>query len=110
MLLGLDLRGGVHFLLEVDMKAAVTETGMATMATMVLAGINMMYFHFFTYRTVEHWDLDPSVPFAAKFAGALSLLFWIAVALVWRFWEHGMPVYAAALAYQKEHTGIPENV
>ena len=29
--------------------------------------------------TVEHWDLDPSVPFAAKLAGGLSLLFWLAV-------------------------------
>jgi hypothetical protein len=44
-----------------------------------LAGLNMMYFHFFTYRTVEHWDLDPSVPIGAKVAGALSLLFWLAV-------------------------------
>ena len=44
-----------------------------------LAGMNMMYFHFFTYRTVEHWDLDPSVPNGAKIAGALSLIFWLAV-------------------------------
>ena len=44
-----------------------------------LAGLNMMYFHFFTYRTVEHWDLDPSVPVGAKVAGALSLVFWLAV-------------------------------
>ena len=49
------------------------------MVMMALAGFNMMYFHFFTYRTVEHWDLDPSVPFAAKFAGAMSLIFWLAV-------------------------------
>ena len=44
-----------------------------------LAGINMMYFHFITYRTVEHWDLDPSVPKMVKVAGGLSLLFWLAV-------------------------------
>jgi hypothetical protein len=49
------------------------------MVTMALAGFNMMYFHFFTYRTVEHWDLDPSVPTGAKVAGWLSLLFWVAV-------------------------------
>jgi hypothetical protein len=46
---------------------------------MSLAGFNMMYFHFITYRTVEHWDLDPSVPKAVKLAGGLSLLFWLAV-------------------------------
>jgi hypothetical protein len=44
-----------------------------------LAGINMMYFHFITYRTVEHWDLDPSVPKMVKVAGGLSLMFWLAV-------------------------------
>jgi len=43
------------------------------------AGLNMMYFNFFTSRTVEHWDLDPSVPFAAKLAGGLSLVFWLLV-------------------------------
>ena len=49
------------------------------MVMLALAGFNMMYFHFFTYRTVEHWDLDPSVPFAAKLAGGLSLVFWLLV-------------------------------
>jgi hypothetical protein len=49
------------------------------MATLALAGLNMMYFHFFTYRTVEHWDRDPSVPAAAKLAGWLSLIFWVMV-------------------------------
>jgi hypothetical protein len=49
------------------------------MAMLALAGLNMMYFNFMTSRTVEHWDLDPSVPFAAKLAGALSLIFWVLV-------------------------------
>src|SRR5687768_11680898 len=49
------------------------------MVMMALAGFNMMYFNLITSRTVEHWDLDPSVPFAAKLAGALSLIFWLAV-------------------------------
>jgi hypothetical protein len=49
------------------------------MVMLALAGLNMMYFHFFTYRTVEHWDLDPSVPGGAKVAGWLSLIFWLLV-------------------------------
>lgn len=49
------------------------------MVMLALAGLNMMYFNFFTSRTVDHWDLDPSVPGAAKLAGALSLVFWLAV-------------------------------
>ena len=49
------------------------------MVMLALAGMNMMYFNLMTSRTVEHWDLDPSVPAAAKLAGALSLIFWLAV-------------------------------
>ena len=49
------------------------------MVLLALAGLNMMYLHLTTWRTVEHWDLDPSVPTAAKVAGWLSLIFWILV-------------------------------
>jgi uncharacterized membrane protein len=49
------------------------------MGLLVLAGLNMMYLHLTTWRTVEHWDLDPTVPFAAKLAGTLSLIFWLGV-------------------------------
>ena len=46
---------------------------------MALAGLNMMYFHFMTWRTVEHWDRDASMPVAVKVAAALSIIFWLAV-------------------------------
>ena len=49
------------------------------MSMMALAGLNMMYFHFITWRTVEHWDRDASMPAAVKVAAALSIVFWIAV-------------------------------
>ena len=49
------------------------------MSVMALAGLNMMYFHLTTWRAVDHWELDPSFPPAAKVAGWLSLIFWIAV-------------------------------
>ena len=44
-----------------------------------LAGLNMMYFHFMTWRTVEHWDVDATMPTAVKVSAALSLIFWILV-------------------------------
>ncbi len=46
---------------------------------LALAGLNMMYLHLTTWRTVEHWERDPSFPFQAKLAGWLSLVFWIGV-------------------------------
>ena len=49
------------------------------MAMLALAGLNMMYFHFITWRTVDHWDRDASMPFAVKLAGGLSLFFWLLV-------------------------------
>ncbi len=49
------------------------------MGMMALAGLNMMYFHFMTWRTVEHWDCDASMPVAVKVAAALSIVFWLAV-------------------------------
>jgi uncharacterized membrane protein len=49
------------------------------MGAMALAGLNMMYFHFMTWRTVEHWDRDATMPPAVKVAAWLSIVFWICV-------------------------------
>ena len=49
------------------------------LSMMALAGLNMMYFHFITYRTVEHWDRDASMPVAVKVAAALSIVLWLSV-------------------------------
>jgi hypothetical protein len=49
------------------------------MLLLLAAGINMLVFHFATYRTVGAWDRSPAPPAAARIAGCLSLLFWIGV-------------------------------
>ena len=54
------------------------------MVLIALAGVNMMYFHFITWRTVEHWDRDASMPFSVKLAATLSLLLWIGVVFLGR--------------------------
>ena len=48
------------------------------MLMMVLAGVNALIFHSFAYRGVKCWELG-STPYAAKFAGALSLIFWFGI-------------------------------
>lgn len=58
---------------------------LAKMAAMALAGLNMMYFHFITWRTVEHWDRDATMPVAVKVAAALSIVFWLCVVVFGRF-------------------------
>lgn len=49
------------------------------MGLLALAGLNMLVFHFVTQKTQSQWDNDVSLPTGAKVAGALSLLFWVAI-------------------------------
>jgi hypothetical protein len=49
------------------------------MLLVVLAGLNMLVFHFTIYRSVAVWDRDVAVPFTGKLAGAISLIAWIAI-------------------------------
>jgi hypothetical protein len=43
---------------------------------MFLAGVNMLLFHFVTYRSVSQWNTTVAIPSAAKLAGGLSIAFW----------------------------------
>jgi hypothetical protein len=58
------------------------------MLALLLAGINMLVFHFGTLRGVAGWDGVSTPPSRARGAGALSLLFWIAVMLAGRWVGH----------------------
>jgi hypothetical protein len=49
------------------------------MALLALAGVNMLVFHFVTYRGVGQWDESAKTPAAARAAGAISISVWVAV-------------------------------
>jgi len=51
---------------------------------MGLAAVNMLVFHFGSYRQVTRWD-SGEPPMNAKVAGALSLLLWIGVVFFGRW-------------------------
>jgi hypothetical protein len=55
------------------------------MVLMILAGINMGIFEFFTSRSIKNWDTDTPTPIGAKIAATLSLLFWIGVVVFGRW-------------------------
>jgi hypothetical protein len=55
------------------------------MGLMVLAGLNMLLFHFVTWRSVHDWNTTTPTPFPARVAGLLSLAFWIAVVICGRW-------------------------
>jgi hypothetical protein len=55
------------------------------MVTIVLAGINMLIFERVTAKSVASWDKGVLPPPAARLAGALSILFWVAVIVFGRW-------------------------
>jgi len=54
------------------------------MGMLVLAGLNMLYLHRTTWRTVGQWEMEPSFPSHAKVAGWLSLIFWVVIVFLGR--------------------------
>lgn len=58
------------------------------MGLLLLAGLNMLYFHYRVYNTVSHWDHNIATPPRVKFIGALSLLLWSGVMLAGRWVGH----------------------
>jgi hypothetical protein len=55
------------------------------MVALLAAGVNMAAFQLVTFRSVAAWDKDKPSPGAARFAGAASILIWIAVIFVARW-------------------------
>ncbi len=55
------------------------------LATMAVAGVNMLAFHFIPYRTVHQWDMAPNTPVAAKVSAGLSLACWAAIIVFGRW-------------------------
>lgn len=55
------------------------------MILLALAGLNMLLFHFLTYKSVDKWDDGTAViPTGAKVAGILSLVFWFTIVFLGR--------------------------
>lgn len=64
------------------------------MVLIVLAGLNMAYFHTTTWKNVASWDGNvAAIPASAKLAGALSLAFWAIVVFCGRVIGFTLGVY-----------------
>lgn len=55
------------------------------MLALLLAGVNMAVFQFWTFRTVAAWDRNAPPPPSARAAGALSILLWTTVIFLGRW-------------------------
>jgi hypothetical protein len=69
-------------------RYAVNRAFQVKLVFLVLAAINMAYFHFRTSRNIGEWDTARVVSRPARLAGALSLVFWVAVTLAGRWTGH----------------------
>ena len=49
------------------------------MILLLSAAINMLFFHFVTYRRAREWHLQAKIPRAGRIAGGVSLLLWIGI-------------------------------
>jgi hypothetical protein len=52
---------------------------------LALAALNMLAFHFLTYRHVEAWDVDVAPPPLARIAGLLSISLWTGIIFAGRW-------------------------
>jgi uncharacterized membrane protein len=57
----------------------------AKMALLVLGACNMIAFHLIGARDILRWDAAKTTPVAAKTAGSISLVIWIAVVVCGRW-------------------------
>ncbi len=57
----------------------------AKMIMLVLAAINIWYFHYRVYPHKDAWDADARLPWAARRAGLASLILWGAIIVAGRF-------------------------
>lgn len=58
------------------------------MLLLLLAGMNIVFFHFRVLNTVSQWDSQARAPRAARLAAASSLMLWIGVTLAGRWIGH----------------------
>lgn len=55
---------------------------------LVLAGLNMAYFHFRVYKQIAQWDTLVATPTQLKIIGGMSLFLWSGVMLAGRWVGH----------------------
>ena len=74
---GAAITGGLMFMAGAT-HYATNAPFLIKMGLLVLAGVNMLYFQFVTFRSVQSWDTGRPVP-GARAAGAISMTLWVLV-------------------------------
>jgi Family of unknown function (DUF6644) len=77
--------GVLLFTSQADSKYCHNGAFQIKMMLILLAGVNMMFFHFTTYRSVKTWDINSATPIWAKLVGTISVLCWAGVVVFGRW-------------------------
>ncbi|MEI9889321.1 MAG: DUF6644 family protein [Caulobacteraceae bacterium] len=75
---------GVLLFIAQPEKNAANPAFQAKAALLIVAGLNLVVFHRFVFRTVGDWDHQPSPPIAARLSGGLSLALWATIIVLGR--------------------------
>ena len=73
------ITGGLLFSAHAPQYAFESKPFLVKMILLVLAGLNLAYFHLTAHRRIGEWDDQLPTPTAVKIAGATSLTLWILV-------------------------------
>lgn len=76
---------GVLLFLAIPVRTYQSVWFRAKMIMLVLAAINIAYFHYRVYPTAAAWDADARLPWTARRAGLASLILWGSIIVFGRF-------------------------
>jgi hypothetical protein len=76
--------GSFLLISEAATKLYVSPSFWIKMCLILLAGVNMIIFHFTVYRNVPKWDSAPVTPAGARTAAWISLTLWTGVVFAGR--------------------------
>lgn len=66
---------------------------LAKMCLIAIAGLNMMLFHFLTWKSIKDWDTAVVIPTAVKVAGFMSITFWLIILFCGRMIGFTLGIY-----------------
>jgi hypothetical protein len=76
---------GFLLLLSEPMKCYTALPFRLKVIMLILAGLNVWYFHAKVYPTVAEWDQSPVLPWRARMVGILSLTLWFGIIIAGRW-------------------------
>ncbi len=76
---------GLLLLLAEPMKCYTALSFRLKVIMLILAGLNVWYFHAKVYPTVAEWDEAPVLPWRARMVGIFSLTLWFGIIIAGRW-------------------------